>query len=320
MATLAGLRAKQSKPVLDEIAASNPRDYLREATRRDTLFGGPTARAGGGGHVIEKTGRSEAHYSFGDRGPAAERLRRLAELHRPLSAEALEQAKRVCGEPVGVAIDLGAGPGYTTELVAAVSGARRVIGYERSRVFCAQARERLPDRIAFVDWDVAAEDLPVEHVDLAFCRFLLTHLPDPVATLRRWHRALRSGGVLVLIELERLSSSDPILTRYYALIDGVQTRHGQQMFIGGALEGLVRDAGYAIVSSSGVEPGFPAAAMACLHRPNLDNVRRDPWVQEHFIDAEIDEIAAGLERIAAEEDARTPIDHVLRVVVARRSK
>jgi hypothetical protein len=37
-----------------------------------------------------------------------------------------------------LAIDLGAGPGHTTELLAEVTRARAVIGYERSPDFCAQ--------------------------------------------------------------------------------------------------------------------------------------------------------------------------------------
>jgi SAM-dependent methyltransferase len=259
-----------------------------------------------------------SRYTFGDQGPAAERLRLLSNLYRPLSAEALERARHACGGAVGTAIDLGAGPGYTTKLVAEITRAERVVGYERSAAFCTQARARLGNSIEFVEQDIAAGDLPIEKADLAFCRFLLTHLPDPVAALQAWRVALRLGGILVLIELERLTSTDPVLARYYEIIDGVQAEHGQQMYIGGALEGMARSAGYTIVTSHAVEPGISASRMATLHRPNLDNVRRDPWVEENFSDAEVDDIASGLERIAAEKDGRTPIENVLRVVLARR--
>ena len=261
---------------------------------------------------------SGSRYTFGDQGPASERLRRLASLYRPLSKGALERACHACGAPIGTAIDLGAGPGYTTELVAQISRAGRVVGYERSAAFCAEARARIPGSIDFVEQDVAGVALPIRSVDLAFCRFLLTHLPDPIATLGYWREALRPGGILVLIELERLSSTDPTLARYYEIIDGVQAQNGQRMYIGESLEGLARNAGYAIAESRAVEPGIPAAQMATLHRPNLDNVRQDPWVKANFSDTEVDDVAAGLERIAAEQDRRTPIENVLRVVLARR--
>ncbi len=148
-----------------------------------------------------------------------------------------------------------------------------MIGYERSPAFCAQARERIRGAIDFIEADVDTTDLPIENVDLAFCRFLLTHLPDAVTTLRSWRRALRPGGVLVLIELERLTSSNPALARYYEIINGVQAQHGQQMYIGNALEGHAREAGWTILQSQAVAPGIPAAAMATLHRPNLEIVR-----------------------------------------------
>ncbi len=261
--------------------------------------------------------REGSHYTFGDQGPAAERLRRLASLYRPLSASVLEQACAIRDVAADLAIDLGAGPGYTTELVAEVTQARVVIGYERSPAFCAEARARCEGSLDFVELDVGAEDLPIQNVDLGFCRFLLTHLPNPLETLGRWKKALRPGGVMVFLEVERLSSSDPVLARYYRMIEGVQAEHGQAMSIGRTLEALVQKAGWRVVDSQAVDPCLPASAMATLHRPNLESVRKDPWVQGHFKPEEIDEIAVGLERIGAETGKGTPIDNVLRVVIAR---
>jgi trans-aconitate 2-methyltransferase len=262
---------------------------------------------------------SGSHYTFGDQGPAAERLRRLAALYRPLSVQALEQALENLDAPVSLAIDLGSGPGYTTEMVAEVTAAPRAIGFERSLNFCAEARSRASDRVEFVEHDVNTADLPCVNVDLAFCRFLLTHLPDPTAALHRWRQALRPGGALVLIELERLTSTDPSLARYYEIINGVQADQNQRMFIGDALEHHAKEAGYTIIRSQPVEPGIPASAMATLHRPNLEAVRKAPWVKRNFKKSEVDDVAAALDRIAGEKDRRTPIESFLRVVIALRS-
>jgi trans-aconitate 2-methyltransferase len=261
-----------------------------------------------------------SHYTFGDQGPAAERLRRLAALYRPLSCHSLEEAVAEIGRPIALAIDLGSGPGYTTELVAEVSKAAKVIGFERSGDFCREARARLSSEIEFVEHDVSTQDLPCQNVDLALCRFLLTHIADPIVTLRRWRTALRPGGILVLIELEQLTSTDPTLARYYEIIDGVQAQHGQQMYIGAELEGQALEAGYEIVASQVIEPRIAASSMANLHRPNLENVRKDPWVRENYSEAELDEVAAGLDQIAAESDGGTPIENFLRVILARRTE
>jgi len=258
-----------------------------------------------------------SHYTFGDLGPAAERLRRLALLYQPVSSLVLEQACGLLDTQADVAIDLGAGPGYTTELVAHVTQARVVIGYERSPVFCAQARDRCGESIDFVELDVGAADLPIRDVDLGFCRFLLTHLANPVEALGRWRKALRAGGVMVLLEVERLFSSDPVLARYYEIVESVQAQHGQAMTIGKNLDSMVARAGWRAVDSRAVDPGLSASAMATLHRPNLETIRKEAWVKSHFSPEELSELAEGLERIGSEAGETTSVDSILRVVIAR---
>jgi ubiquinone/menaquinone biosynthesis C-methylase UbiE len=265
---------------------------------------------------------TEDNYTFGERGPAADRLRRLADCYRPVSARAIERAVRAYGRPIELAIDLGAGPGYTTELVAEITGAAHTIGFERSAEFCALARHRASAAIQFVEQSVSTRDLACKGVDLAFSRFLLTHLADPVAALTRWRPSLGPGGVLVLIEVERLGSTDPTLARYYALIEGVQAHHGQRMHLGADLADQAQRAGFEILYTESVDPGVSAAAMASLHLPNLASVRKDPWVQEKFDASQLDGIASGLSAIAASApDGRPqpPLDSALRIVLARRS-
>jgi len=261
----------------------------------------------------------EAHYSFGDAELASERLRRLAALYRPASEALLLRAKGLLPAPITLAIDIGAGPGHTTTLVAESTDAARTIGFERSPTFCEEARSRSSPGMEFIEQDVSTSALSCSQADLAFCRFLLTHLPDPVAALRLWRKALRSGGLLVLEELERLRSTDPVLSGYYQLIEGLQHHHGQRMYIGAHLEKHLGEAGFEVLTSEIHQAGISAAAMASLHRPNLENVRRDPWVLEHFEAAVLDELADGLARIEAERDDHTPIDNALRQIIARRA-
>lgn len=262
---------------------------------------------------------TRAHYSFGDAGSASLRLRRLAELYAPVSAALLGRATNLLSTPVSLAIDLGAGPGHTTTLVAEITGAPRTLGFERSPLFCKEARGTARAGVDFIELDLCVTPLPCLQADLAFCRFLLTHLPEPVTALRGWRGALRPGGLLVVEEVEGLRSSDPVLNRYYELIEGLQRHHGQQMHIGPHLEEYLRAAGFEIASSETRPAGIPAASMASLHRHNLENVRRDPWTMQHFSEALLDELAAGLARIEHETDDRTSIDNSLRQVIARRA-
>src|SRR5262252_1634950 len=88
---------------------------------------------------------SQPHYTFGDNDLAAERLRLLAEAFAPSSRAFLARLAR---EPAAVAVDLGCGPGYTTALLASLTGAQRTVGLDASARFIERARAQAPCRPA----------------------------------------------------------------------------------------------------------------------------------------------------------------------------
>ena len=99
----------------------------------------------------------------------------------------------------------------------------------------------------------AGEDLRLpEAVDLAFCRFLLLHVADPVVVLRRMAAAVRPGGWVV--------AQEPITSA--GRVGGVPlsmpaARHPD---VGALLPSLVREAGLQLVDAwaeapAGVGPG-----------------------------------------------------------------
>ena len=49
-------------------------------------------------------------------------------------------------------------------------------------------------------FDLRHDPIEADHFDLAYCRTLLLHLPDPAAALRKLVSALRPGGVLLVQE------------------------------------------------------------------------------------------------------------------------
>ncbi len=259
-----------------------------------------------------------AHYTFGDSALAAARLARLADLYHATSRDLIAKAADVLGETPQWAFDLGCGPGHTTCLVSEAARAERTVGLERSEAFLAIARKQARPGLEFCAHDVSTSSPPGPPADLLYSRFLVTHLPEPGQVLRGWRSWLRPGGVLVLEELEILHSPDPVLSAYYRLIEGLQAHHDQVMYIGPALEGLVRDAGFQVVESCARKVDVSAAEMAHLHRPNLASVRGEPWVRERYDQAALDALDQGLAAIQNERDRRTPIQDVLRQIIARR--
>ena len=94
------------------------------------------------------------------------------------------------------AIDLGCGPGNSTELLVARYGADAVSGLDSDANMLAAARQRLPG-IAFAQADLAQWQ-PDKTVDLLYANAVFQWVPDHLAVLDRLMDGLTPGGVLAV--------------------------------------------------------------------------------------------------------------------------
>ena len=100
----------------------------------------------------------------------------------------LAQARRV--------VDLGCGPGNSTELLIARYPDAEVMGLDSSPDMLRQARARLPGR-SFMAGDLATWT-PAAGTDLLFANAVMQWVPDHPRVLRRLLEALPPGGVLAV--------------------------------------------------------------------------------------------------------------------------
>jgi trans-aconitate 2-methyltransferase len=100
----------------------------------------------------------------------------------------LREARRV--------VDLGCGPGNSTELLIERFPEAEVIGLDSSPDMLRQARERLPGR-SFVQADLVTWN-PPPGTDLLFGNAVFQWVPDHPAVLLRLLQALPEGGVLAV--------------------------------------------------------------------------------------------------------------------------
>jgi trans-aconitate 2-methyltransferase len=109
---------------------------------------------------------------------------------------AMDLLARVPPARVTQAVDLGCGPGNSTELLAARWQAADVLGLDSSPAMIAAARQRLP-ALRFAEADVAAwtPDVPL---DLVFANAVLQWVPDHAALLPRLFASLAPGGTLAI--------------------------------------------------------------------------------------------------------------------------
>jgi trans-aconitate 2-methyltransferase len=100
----------------------------------------------------------------------------------------LERPRRV--------VDLGCGPGNSTELLVKRFPDAEVIGLDSSPNMLELARERLP-RCQFIEADIV-EWTPDAATDVVFANAVFQWVPDHPAVLRRLAEALPAGGALAV--------------------------------------------------------------------------------------------------------------------------
>ena len=149
-------------------------------------------------------------------------------------------------------VDVGAGGGDVTVALA------RVVGRD-GRVYAVDSDPLARDEVAraaveaaqaqVIALTQAGEDLTLpELVDLAYCRFVLLHVRDPVTVLKRMGAAVRPGGWIVA--QEPITSAGRIDGRPFSMADA---RHPD---VGALLPALVRDAGLELIDAWAEAPAW----------------------------------------------------------------
>ena len=257
-------------------------------------------------------------YTFGDNDEASLRLRRLAEIYEPEMRSLLQRARETGkAEGATLAVDLGCGPGWSTQLLHSVLKPQRTVGLELSDRYVAEARALHPE-LTFLQHNILEAPFPVERPNLLHCRFLLTHLINPQRALQVWAEVAASDALLLIHETERIESPDPVLSRYYELLDQMQRHYGQDLNVGGMLDGCFPAHGWRMVSSVSQMAEKPAHCMAQLHLPNLRTWGKNEYASQAFDRRELDELEAALEGIASGGAGGAVVYNTARQIIAER--
>lgn len=229
-------------------------------------------------------------YTFGDSAPAVARLAIVASVFEPSTRALLA---RVAPRHETTVLDLGCGPGHTTRLLAERFARAGVVGLEQSEPFLVEARRTAPPRVRFERADVTTT-LPSPPADVIYARYVLSHLPDRAAVLRRWLAALAPGGVLVVEEVDRIDTGDDVFAPYLAITTGLMASRGGSLYVGAELSASARalDGTILIDEAAIVRPA--TATVATMFGLNLDAWRDDAWVATHHDRTALDRLADGL--------------------------
>jgi 2-polyprenyl-3-methyl-5-hydroxy-6-metoxy-1,4-benzoquinol methylase len=222
-----------------------------------------------------ETGKASYIIRGGEAG--RERLRVLAGIHR---RSTLDLLRRAGVQPGSVCLDVGCGGGdVSVELARLVAPAGRVVAIDLDEVKIGIARaEAATQAVSNVEFRVAnLEDcvLP-EEFDVAFARFVLTHLRNPREALAKIRTALRPGGTVVLADtnFHGLFShpESPAVQRYVELYTETLKRRNGDADIGLRLPELVSQAGFEDVHVSVVQHAAMSGDTKLINPITLENI------------------------------------------------
>ena len=231
-------------------------------------------------------------YTFGDTITANERLKTIADFFNPLSAEFIYDNLHI---RIHSLLDLGCGPGYTTEMLAKTTNAHTVSGIDISDSFLDFARNRYHD-YSFIKHDVRHTPLLVK-ADLMFSRFLLSHLKNIRHLIDNWLQDLNPGGLLVIDELEAIYTQKEVFCDYLSLNEGLIRSQGADLFIGKVLSQELN--GFRIIrNTSSLIPVFDHLAAKWFYPNTISIWESDEWMQSRLDVTERKIISAELLRLS----------------------
>ena len=232
---------------------------------------------------------NSTRYTFGTSNPAAKRLEEMSNFFNPLAADWIKRYVKTPVNPVrdnerfagkddglgtspdsmdsnrrlkpevfsngvNIALDLGCGPGFSTEMLRRALNFSSTFGMERSDEFLKMARTSHANCV-FIKHDVTSPPFPVR-ADVIYCRFLLSHLCDAEKLIDMWVSELSPGGMLFIDETEGVVTDVPAFRRYLDINESLVRSQGAELFVGEKLS----KSGYAAETISNELARIPVAS------------------------------------------------------------
>jgi SAM-dependent methyltransferase len=216
----------------------------------------------------------EHQYVFGQSADQSER-ERLALLERTLDPLSQRRLVALGVQPGWRCLEVGAGRGSVVRWLAAQVGPRgRVVATDINLRFLAEVQ--LPN-VEVRQHDIRTDPLETGMYDLAHCRAVLMHVPDPERVVGRLVEALRIGGWLLIEETDLSSSrgadaSHPLTESFnrerQELADRIARAKLFDPYLGRRVRGFLDGAGLTEIETEGVNHivrgGEPEAQYARL--------------------------------------------------------
>ena len=256
----------------------------------------------------------QGDYLFGDNGKSAYRLRLLHKVFAESSRAFLSESA-----PRGsnLAVDIGCGPGHTTRLIYATLKPLTMVGIDSSEALIAEAR-RYTDGEQYVVHDATVLPFPVGLADILHARFVVTHLEDPAAVIEAWALQITEGGLLLLDEVEMITTSNEVLSKYLNILDSLMSHEGRALYVGLTLSSIQTPSQLEIRRNHVRRLRVQDRHAAAMFRLNLEAWRDRQFIIDTYGAAAVRHLADELEVMARNSKMASTIEWRMRQIVFKR--
>lgn len=256
------------------------------------------------------------HYVIRGGVEGRERLRLLARVMRPATLDLFERV----GIPPGAnCLDVACGGGdVTCDLARLVGPQGRVLGIDLDEAKLELARREAEagqvSNVAFQPHTVGSGQ-PIGDFDVAYCRFLLSHLRNPIDAVLEIRSALRPGGVLMLVDVDFSGyfwyPESRAQSRYYELYTEAVKRRGGDPNIGPRLPSLLKEAGFENIRINVVQPAGLEGDVKLITALTMENIAEALITDGVASAGEIQEVVTDLYEFARAEDSIGTIPRIV---------
>ena len=264
--------------------------------------------------------RTEAPHGYAIRGgrEGKERLDLLARVMLPTTMQLLDRAGLTRGMKC---LDVGCGGGHVARLMAGIVGPEgRVTGTDADEETLALARnDAQAANIANVEFQQmdACASFWQEEFDMAYARFLLSHLQAPANCLATMVAACRSEGTIAIEDTDFSGSfcypHCAAYERYNELYQEVVQRRGGDPNIGPKLPALLRRAGIQGVEFNVIQPAHIQGEGKLMAPITMTRIS-DALIGEGLASKdEVQQILTGLHVAAADSETVMSLPRIFQV-------
>lgn len=254
----------------------------------------------------------------------ARRLDLLAQVMSPTTEALLAGSGLSSGM---TCLDLGCGAGHVSRSLAARVGPRgRVVGVELDPVKLATAHAEA-ERAGLGNLEYRAADVKTwsepDTYDVAYGRFIVSHLPDREDLVRRLWQALRTPGTLILEDIDFTGAfcypTNAAFTRYCELYVRVIDRRGGDANVGAKLYQLCLGAGFRDLHVQVIQPAHCGSCLEkSLSLSTMINIADAVLAEGLASESEVGETIAGLTALTEDASSIVACPRVFQVVGHKR--